>query len=163
MVNRNAGLVTSGASLPLGNDSCYHHAPLPSSTAAIDAINRRIYRHRWLVSSAFYTEIRPGKRRRGLPLLDEREPLRRCEVSDPLPLLPINLGESSRTGRVLSNTNARPSTTPRQILSCGDLSRANTGWFLFRTEKRDFSRYVLRFLDKGRAKFFRLIEPDKWL
>lgn len=106
MVNRNAGLVTSGASLPLGNDSCYHHAPLPSSTATIDAINRRIYRHRWLVSSAFYTEIRPGKRRRGLPLLDEREPLRRCEVSDPLPLLPINLGESSRTERVLSNTNA---------------------------------------------------------
>lgn len=59
---------------------------MPSSTATIDAINRRIYRrHRWLASSTFYTEIRPGKRQRGLPLSWPGANLRRCEVSDPPP------------------------------------------------------------------------------
>lgn len=137
MVNRNVGLVTSGASLPLGNDSCYHHAPLPSSTATIDAINRRIYRHRWLVSSAFYTEIRPGKRRRGLPLLDEREPLRRCEVSDsPSP-------PSDQSWRIESNEpRYRTRAPPPSPNSCRDLSRVNTG-SPFRIEKSTF-RLALR-------------------
>ena len=103
--------------------------------ATIDAINRRIYRHRWLVSSTFYTGIRagnvdgPGEYDGGLPLSPlyterererERERVASCDDVARFPTTPFQriFGESSLNG-VPRLSNALPpsaSFQPREIL-----------------------------------------------